>query len=336
MITGGMTLKATEKRQRVVEQYAKILNRNFYSQDAKKRECCFTPYKDGKYYSDCSSSVRLAYKAAGIGLQNIGLNTVSQYGNKAGLTVSCAIKNGVPLDIAKLRIGDLLYFAGTDTSRAYADYVGHVEMIYAMKGSKVTLCGHGSGKPATRDMASYCKSRQSSKTRTKKGNKGLLKVLRFIADDGATSGPEPPALPRKLGDRLLKFGANGDDVKALQARLRELGLFGGTLGGNYLEITTAAVMAFQKKVGLTIDGEYGPDTHAALLSYGRAEDDREVVVFGGMSNVRTAPNTAGKILGVVKTGDRLPYRGETTVDGWNAVTYAGQAGWHSGKYGKVE
>lgn len=182
-------MTAKEKRAAVVAAYKIILGRNIYSQHATKRECCFVKHTDGKYYSDCSSSIRLAYKKANIGLNNIGGNTVGMYQNKAGKVVDCGIKSGIPTDIGKLRIGDILLFAGNDTSRAYADYVGHVEMVYAISGSKVTLCGHGSGNPKTHEMVAYCKSRQATKVSTKRGNRGLLKVVRFIGDDATVDDP---------------------------------------------------------------------------------------------------------------------------------------------------
>jgi GH25 family lysozyme M1 (1,4-beta-N-acetylmuramidase) len=51
--------------------------------------------------------------------------------------------------------------------------------------------------------------------------------------------------------------------------------------------------------------------------------------------VRTAPNTSGKKLGVAHEGDRLPYGGETSENGWNLVEYKGKNGWVSGKYSKL-
>ena len=185
-------MTAKEKRLAVRNAYREILGRNIYSQNAVKRECCFKPYSNGKYYSDCSSSIRLAYKKAGIGLNNIGSNTVGIIGNKKATTVKCAIKKGVPTDISALRVGDCLMFAGNDESRKYAEYVGHVEMVYSIDGDTVTLCGHGSGNPKTHKMVSYCKTRQSTKADTKRGNRGLIKVLRFIQDDDDDL-PEPIA-----------------------------------------------------------------------------------------------------------------------------------------------
>ena len=64
----------------------------------------------------------------------------------------------------------------------------------------------------------------------------------------------------------FKYGSTGDDVKAIQRRLKELGFFSGTLGGHYLTLTQDAVKAFQKAAGLTVDGICGKKTLPALFS----------------------------------------------------------------------
>lgn len=332
-------MTVAEKRTKLAALHLQMVRqKNIYSQNAVKRECALKKHTDGKYYSDCSSATRKATEEADPDTRPLGGNTVAQYQNKKAKVVNCKIVNGVPTDISALRVGDCLYFAGTDASRAYADYVGHVEQIHKISGNKVTLFGHGSGNPKLKDMATYCKSRQNAKTKTKKGNKGLLKVLRFIADDGTTNEPETPAAD-KLGDRLLKYGARGDDVKELQRLLREIGLFGGAIGGNYLAITTAAVKAFQEQVGLKVDGEYGPDTHKALMGYGdRPAAKQYIVVKGNTVNVRTGPGAsyASYDGSVARRGDRYEYTG-VTQNGWYQIIYKkGDTAWISGYDGLTE
>ena len=175
-------MTATEKRASVVKKYEEILGRNKYSQP--KRDYCYKKYSDGKYYSDCSSSVSYAYKEVGLSFGI--LNTVGMYQSAKLVDVPVTIKSGIIQNPEVLRPGDMLLFAGTDTSRAYAGYVGHVEMVAKVTDSKVTIYGHGSGTPRATEMNAYCKSRFSSKTKTKVGNKGLIKVRRFIADDVVT------------------------------------------------------------------------------------------------------------------------------------------------------
>lgn len=172
-------MKANEARGAVIAKYAEILGRNHYSQA--RRDYCYRKYSDGRYYSDCSSSISYAYREAGM---DFGiLNTVGMYQSKKLVDVNVEIKNGVIQNPEALRIGDMLLFAGGDSKRSYAGYVGHVEMVYKISGSTVTLCGHGSGTPRLIEMNKYCKSRYSKKANTKLGHRGLIRVRRFIADD---------------------------------------------------------------------------------------------------------------------------------------------------------
>ena len=64
----------------------------------------------------------------------------------------------------------------------------------------------------------------------------------------------------------LKFGDTGDAVKKLQTRLKELGYFSGTVGGNYQSLTQSAVAAFQSVAKLTSNGQADTETLALLFS----------------------------------------------------------------------
>ena len=58
----------------------------------------------------------------------------------------------------------------------------------------------------------------------------------------------------------MKKNSSGEDVWWLQAKLKELGYYGGTVTGTYLGGTVDAVKAFQKAVGLKADGIAGAAT----------------------------------------------------------------------------
>ncbi len=64
----------------------------------------------------------------------------------------------------------------------------------------------------------------------------------------------------------LKLGSSGDDVRKMQQRLRTLGYLKGSADGDFGEATEAAVRAFQKAHGLTVDGKAGTDTLNKLYS----------------------------------------------------------------------
>jgi GH25 family lysozyme M1 (1,4-beta-N-acetylmuramidase) len=244
-------MTAKEKRELVVAQAKPAIGRNGYSQNAVKRECVFTPYKNGKYYSDCSSFVRWMYRKAGLH-PNIGGNTVGIMNSPLGVEIDCKIKSGVPTDIAALRVGDLLLFRGNDKSRAGARYVGHVEMVYAINGNTVTLVGHGSGKPKTRNMKTYCRTRWLTLVaNTKIKNRGLICVKRFIADDTTFLSP----------------GDHNEHVRAMQKALLAKGYKLPKYGadGDYGSETKDAVAAFQKANALPVTGKADEKTLALIL-----------------------------------------------------------------------
>jgi uncharacterized protein YgiM (DUF1202 family) len=53
-------------------------------------------------------------------------------------------------------------------------------------------------------------------------------------------------------------------------------------------------------------------------------------------NVRTAPNTTGKVLGIVYKGRKLQYQGiDDKVTGWHLIEYKNQNGWITPKYTRL-
>jgi len=307
---------AAEKRLAVRDKYRTILGRNRYSQA--KRDYCFRRYSDGNYYSDCSSSISYCYKEAGYSFGI--LNTVGMYQSNKLKAVPVVIRNGIIQNPDVLRIGDMLLFAGGDSGRKYAGYVGHVEMVGEISGNTVTLYGHGSGTPSKKNMNTYCKQRYNSKSSTALGHKGLIKVVRFIADD-ASGTPE--------NTELSSLVTVKDVQKALVVWDRDcLPRYG--IDGEWGAETEDAVKAFQTAHGIEPDGELN---HATLCALGLKA--AYVKVFGGAVNVRSAPDsTKDNVLGVVHAGDKLPYQGEDK-DGWHLVEYKGRNAWISGKWTEV-
>ena len=165
-----------------------------------------------------------------------------------------------------------------------------------------------------------------------------------------TNGPKAdaaPPVPVKLGDRELRKGCKGDDVKELQADLMKLGFALPKYGadGDFGGETEKAVREFQVTHNLTPDGVMHSDDFSVLFAAldGKAPEPapavQQVEITGGSVNVRSAPGTKGtRVLGTVHKGDRLPYQGESRFTGgydWYLVEFAGQNGWVSGKYARV-
>ncbi len=84
-------------------------------------------------------------------------------------------------------------------------------------------------------------------------------------------------------------------MKKLQTRLKELGYFSGNIGGNYGELTTAAVQRFQKKIGANQTGKAPIALQEKLFA-----DDAPAYKSSGDSD----PDT-GTTLKVGSTGEQV-------------------------------
>ena len=117
-------LDTDAKRQNFHDTYKTILGRNAYSQDY--RQFVYTP-RNGRYYSDCSSSGCATYQRCGCEIAL--LNTAGMLTSDLFVDVNCGIKDGHIQRPEELKVGDALLFAG-NLKRSSLRYVGHVEYIY--------------------------------------------------------------------------------------------------------------------------------------------------------------------------------------------------------------
>ena len=157
-----------------------------------------------------------------------------------------------------------------------------------------------------------------------------------ILDDGPKAGSAPITTVYKLGDRILKSGMEGTDVKELQRLLIQLGYSCGSCGadGEFGGATELAVRKFQQDHACGVDGEAGPETISALAK-ARGGEGARVRIAGGQCWVRATPDTSGAKLGVAREGLILPYGGQRSADGWLLVEWGGGSGWVSGRYGRL-
>ena len=65
-------------------------------------------------------------------------------------------------------------------------------------------------------------------------------------------------------EAISQVGSRGTEVRAIQQKLKERGLFKSDITGYYGEITRKAVLAFQKQKGISQTGIAGPITLKAL------------------------------------------------------------------------
>jgi len=144
----------------------------------------------------------------------------------------------------------------------------------------------------------------------------------------------------------LRKGDKGEDVRVLQNKLLALGYSLPKYGadGSYGTETTAAVMAFQKDMGLLVDGICGPITQAALESIETNETDdentsaaRKVIITssGEGVGIRAGNNDSYGLIVTAQNGASFNWVA-TAENGWHAVSLEYQVGWVSGEVCKIE
>lgn len=109
-------------------KYSTIIGRNYYSQT--KRKYCYTPYSDGKYYSDCSSSQCLTLSYVGLDMPEY--NTEAMYKSSRFEKVPATIKDGHIVNPEVLKVGDMLLYAGSAPESERVLHIGHVEGVFSI------------------------------------------------------------------------------------------------------------------------------------------------------------------------------------------------------------
>lgn len=113
-----------------------------------------------------------------------------------------------------------------------------------------------SGSSATRDARSNLSSSERKRERSARHD---ARVKATTAKDGDFEKKHPRGKEgTSEGGRFVRSGSSGDDVKAVQDKV------GAKQDGEYGEKTRAAVMDFQRKHGLVVDGIVGHQTAVQL------------------------------------------------------------------------
>lgn len=109
------------------------------------------------------------------------------------------------------------------------------------------------------------------------------------------------ALIPKNEPAVSSLGSSGSEVRAIQERLKERGLFHDDITGYYGEKTQKAVLAFQKQQGISQTGTAGPQTLKALgISIGSVPSATEANI-----------NLLARIISAESRGE--PYVGQVAV-----------------------
>lgn len=217
--------------------------------------------------------------------------------------------------------GDVIYFYSTSKGR-----IGHVGIVYKVSGKTVyTIEGNTSGASSLITNGGGVRKKSYSMSSSYIDGYGSVDYAAVFSGD----------------DEGLHRGDAGEDVRAMQRLLLKwdrdcLPKYGAD--GDFGQETEEALKAFQKARGLNVTGVYDKATKAALDAADGAAKAALVIATGDV-NVRSAPGTGSRVIGVLKKGNSAPYQGQkSVVDGrdWYLVEFENQNGWVSSKYARVE
>ena len=163
----------------------------------------------------------------------------------------------------------------------------------------------------------------------------------------AADAPAAPAEEDALGDRVLKKGTRGEDVRKLQKILISLNYALPKYGadGEFGSETEAALRKLQAALGVSADGIYGANTHAALMKFIDNEDAagdegdptspvRIRVTASRAAYVRTGPGTEYPEFTTVHR-DEIYESPSVDENGWRSLEVDGRTGWISPKMCEV-
>ena len=100
---------------------------------------------------------------------------------------------------------------------------------------------------------------------------------------------------------LSKFGSQSEEVRQIQTKLKNWGYYEGQIDGIFGSETKKAVIAFQKKNGLTADGIAGKNTLAAMGIYG-ADDSNNSSDYSLLARIISAEARGEPYMGQVAVG----------------------------------
>ena len=95
------------------------------------------------------------------------------------------------------------------------------------------------------------------------GNANRARGQAAAISSSKTSGRDTSDIA-STGYVTLENGSYGDAVRNLQKKLKSLGYYSGSVDGKFGDSTESAVMAFQSRNDLTVDGKAGPATQRVL------------------------------------------------------------------------
>lgn len=115
--------------------------------------------------------------------------------------------------------------------------------------------------------------------------------------------------PQSIVRPIIKSGSQGVAVSELQAALKLLGYYSGSVDGTYSETTAIAVSRFQRAAGLNVDGIVGTATWERLFPLTPPTSPSPTSARSAESATNTSPATAPESPGVDLPTLKLGMRG---------------------------
>ena len=266
------------------DKYKTILGRNIYNQNL--RNYVYKSY-NGKYYSDCSSSICATF--AQIGYNVSLLNTAGMYYSSLFEKVPVNISNGHITNPEILKVGDCLMYVGSDPSRPLQ--IGHVESVYEIgtSSSSSTPSNNTSSSNTGNNVSKgqkwlndnyssvvkKCLGGQLLEVDNEYGSKTRLVVVGVWKDvmnrkhgySFTVGNPNFGNACRDAANKVqLKQGDSGTLVYLVQLILSARGFYTSKMDGSFGLGTEQAVRAYQRSKNLACDGVVGGSTLYSLMN----------------------------------------------------------------------
>ena len=253
------------QKQAMHDNYATLLGRNIYSQSL--RSYCYVKY-NGKYYSDCSSSI--CKTADRVGIKSVSsLNTAGMHYNMEKVS-GIIIKNGIIQNPELLEVGDALMFKGSDPSRPLQ--IGHTEMVYEING----------------------KTASTAKPTSTSTSKDVVRAGQMHCNNFTNAGLEIDGvrgvLTKEAGIMALQIALNldydaglvvdGDCGSKTRAALKGKTVRRGDRGYLVTALEILLMLKGYNPNGVETPGQFGSGCHAATGKY-QADKNLEVDYIAG-------------------------------------------------------
>lgn len=271
-----------ENRVKFHDAYKTILGRNIYNQNLRQYVYTKNP-SNGRYYSDCSSSIMATYKK--IGYNVTLLNTAGIYSSDLFETVPVRIEAGHIKNPEILKVADCLLYKGNDSKRPLQ--IGHVEAVYEIAGKIIPDDDKDKVVKQVKKYQEFLNTNYANEVKTMCGKllvvdgtygedtrNASLAVWKYMSNKYCKTkltinNKNFGSSCRKAAENfIVSYGYKEHPtiVWILQGILAGRGYYTGEICGTCGSSTNDAIKAFQKQKNIAVDGICGKATWYSLFN----------------------------------------------------------------------